>query len=48
VHRVLADDTPRRLEGAIAKLEQAQRRQTRVLAAIAVVLALLLVGFLLR
>ncbi len=47
-HRVLVDDAPRRLEGAIARLAEAQRRQTLVLAAIASVLALLLVGYLLR
>ncbi len=48
MHRVLADDAPRRLEAAIDRLEAAQRRQTFVLAAIATVLALLLVGYLLR
>src|SRR5262249_20357895 len=48
VHRVISDDTPRRLEAAIEKLERAQRLQTRVLALIASVLALILVGYLLR
>jgi ubiquinone biosynthesis protein len=48
VHRVLSDETPRRLEAAILRLELAQIRQTRVLVAIAVALALLVVGYLLR
>ena len=39
VHRMLSDDTPRRLEVAILRLEAAQARQTRVLRAIALVLA---------
>ena len=43
-HRVLTDDTPRRLENAILKLELAQIRQTRVLIAIVVVLVFLVVG----
>jgi ubiquinone biosynthesis protein len=41
VHRVLNDDAPQRLERAILKLEEAQRRTTRTLAAIVVVLVLL-------
>jgi len=48
LHRVLSEDAPRRLEAAIDRLEAAQRRTTFVLAAIATVLALLLVGYLLR
>jgi ubiquinone biosynthesis protein len=48
VHRLLSDDTPRRLELALLRLEAAQQRQTRMLFAIAVVLAALVVGFLLR
>jgi ubiquinone biosynthesis protein len=48
VHRLLTDDAPRRLEAAILDLERAQRRQTRVLAVIAAVLAALVVGLLLR
>ena len=48
VHRALSDDTPRRLEEALLKLEAAQLRQTRMLAAIAMVLALILVGLFLR
>jgi ubiquinone biosynthesis protein len=48
VHRLLSEEAPRRLEEAIARLEAAQRRQTRVLAAIAVFLGLLAVGFFLR
>jgi ubiquinone biosynthesis protein len=38
VHRVLDEDVPKRLEEAIYALERAQRRQSRVLAAIAVIL----------
>ena len=48
VHRMLADDTPRRLELALLRLEAAQVRQTRVLGAIAVVLAVLVAGYVLR
>ena len=48
VHRLLSDDTPQRLELAILRLEMAQRRQTRVLAAVAAILAALVVGLLLR
>jgi ubiquinone biosynthesis protein len=48
VHHVLSEESPRRIEAAIAKLEAAQRRQTRVLALIAFALTLLVVGYLLR
>jgi ubiquinone biosynthesis protein len=48
VHRVLTDDTTRRLEHAVRGVERAQLLQTRVLAAIVVVLVLLVVGLLLR
>jgi ubiquinone biosynthesis protein len=48
VHRALSDDAPRRFELAILKLERAQHRQTGVLAAIAAILALLVVGLFLR
>jgi ubiquinone biosynthesis protein len=48
VHRALTDDTPRRIELALLKLERAQLRQTRVLLVIAVVLAALVVGLVLR
>jgi ubiquinone biosynthesis protein len=48
VHRVLADDTPRRIENALLRIEEAQLRQTRMLRAIALVLAVLVVGYLLR
>jgi ubiquinone biosynthesis protein len=48
IHRVLADDTTRRLENAVLRVERAQLLQTRVLAAIVVVLVLLVVGLLLR
>jgi ubiquinone biosynthesis protein len=47
-YRLLTDDTTRRLEAAIAGVERAQRIQTRVLAAIVVVLLVLVVGLLLR
>jgi ubiquinone biosynthesis protein len=48
VHRLLTDDAPGRLEAAILDLERGQRRQTRVLAVIAAVLAALVAGILLR
>ena len=48
VHRVLTDDTPRRLEIAIRELERAQRRQTGVMWAIAAVLAVLAAAAVLR
>jgi ubiquinone biosynthesis protein len=46
VHRALADDGARRVEEAVRRLEAAQRSQTRVLLAIAVVLAALVTGLL--
>ncbi|MGZ5649578.1 MAG: ubiquinone biosynthesis regulatory protein kinase UbiB [Usitatibacter sp.] len=46
VHRLLTDDTTRRLEAALMRLEAAQLRQTRMLQAIALVLAALGVGLL--
>ncbi|QJR16800.1 ubiquinone biosynthesis regulatory protein kinase UbiB [Usitatibacter palustris] len=48
VHRVLTDDTPQRLEAALVKLEAAQRRQTWILLAIAVVLGAMVVAYLFR
>ena len=48
MHRILTDDTTHRLEVALARLEAAQGRQTLMLRAIALVLAVLLVGYLLR
>jgi len=48
LHRVLTDDAPRRLEAAIDRVEATQRRQSRVLVAIAVALAALVAGLLLR
>jgi ubiquinone biosynthesis protein len=48
VHRVLSDDTPQRLELALIRLEASQQRQNRMLLAIALVLALLTIGFFLR
>jgi ubiquinone biosynthesis protein len=48
VHRALTDDTPRRLEAALRRIERVQLRQTRVLAAIALILAAAVVGYFLR
>ena len=48
VHRVLADDTPQRIEVALLRLEQQQRRQNRFLAVIAAALAALVLALLLR
>jgi ubiquinone biosynthesis protein len=48
VHRLLSDDSPRRLEAALRRIEEAQLRQTRMLRAIALILAVLVVGYLLR
>jgi len=48
VHRLLEDDAPKRLERAIRALESTQRRQTGILAMIAAILAVLVVGLVLR
>ena len=48
VHRMLNDAPARRIEAELARLAAAQQRQTRVLIAIALVLAALVVGMLLR
>jgi ubiquinone biosynthesis protein len=48
VHKILSDDAPARIERAIRDLEATQRRQTRTLFAIAVILGLLVIGLLLR
>jgi ubiquinone biosynthesis protein len=48
LHRILADDAPRRIESAIDRLEATQRRQSVVLAIIAIALVGLIVGLLLR
>jgi ubiquinone biosynthesis protein len=48
MHRVLNSEASARVERALLRLEDAQRRQTRVLAAIVVALALVVVGLLLR
>jgi ubiquinone biosynthesis protein len=48
LHRALDDDATGRLELSLERLERAQLRQTRMLAAIAIVLAVLVVGLLLR
>jgi hypothetical protein len=48
VHKVLADDAPGRIERALGKLEAAQRRQTNILLAIALILAFMVLGLLIR
>jgi len=48
VHKILSDDAPGRIERAIQALEVTQRRQTRILLGIAVVLGLLVIGLVLR
>jgi ubiquinone biosynthesis protein len=48
VHRVLSDDTPQRLENALARLEAAHQQQTRMLRLIALVLLLLAVSWFTR
>ena len=48
VHKILSDDAPGRIERAIRALESTQRRQTRILLAIAIILGAMVVGFLLR
>jgi ubiquinone biosynthesis protein len=47
-HRLLTDDTTRRVEVALLRIERAQVVQTRVLAAVVAVLTLLAVGLFLR
>jgi ubiquinone biosynthesis protein len=44
MHRILADDAPRRIESAIDRLQATQRRQSAVLAIIAAALLVLIVG----
>jgi ubiquinone biosynthesis protein len=48
LHRALSKDATARVETALERIEAAQRAQARILGAIAIVLAMLLVGFLLR
>ena len=48
LHRALENDGARRLEDAVGRLEDAQRTQTRVLVAVVVVLAVMVVGLLVR
>jgi ubiquinone biosynthesis protein len=48
LHDTLAGDAARRLEAVLTRIEQAQRYQARVLAAIAIVLALLAAAWFLR
>jgi ubiquinone biosynthesis protein len=48
VHRVLSDDTPQRLEQALLKLEATQRRQSLLLAAIAIILGVMAAWYVLR
>ncbi|HET9650635.1 MAG TPA: ubiquinone biosynthesis regulatory protein kinase UbiB [Usitatibacter sp.] len=48
MHRVLSDDTGRRMENALARIEAAQQRQNRILAAVVMVLVALAAVYLLR
>jgi ubiquinone biosynthesis protein len=48
VHKILEDDAPGRLERAILELERAQRRQSRILLAIAIILGAMVAGVLVR
>src|SRR6185312_9641481 len=48
LHRALSNDATARIEAALGRIEAAQRQQAGILRAIAIVLAILLVGFLLR
>jgi ubiquinone biosynthesis protein len=48
LHRALSDDGPRRLEDALLRIEAVQQRQTRVLAAVVAVLAVIVAAVLLR
>ncbi|MBL0142384.1 MAG: ubiquinone biosynthesis regulatory protein kinase UbiB [Betaproteobacteria bacterium] len=48
VHKILSDDAPGRIERAIRELEATQRRQTRILLAVAIVLGVMVVGLLVR
>jgi ubiquinone biosynthesis protein len=48
IHKLLNDDAPGRLEKAIRELERAQRRQSRILFAIALILAAMAFGAALR
>jgi len=47
-HRLLSDEAPRRIEAAIDRLRATQRRQSAVLAVIAVALVVLILGILFR
>jgi ubiquinone biosynthesis protein len=47
-HRLLMDDTTRRLEAAVLEIARVQRVQTRTMMAAAIVLLLLVVGLVLR
>ncbi len=47
VHRLLADDSPRRLEQALLRIEAAQHRQSRMLGVIAAAIVALVAGLLL-
>ena len=44
VHKILSDDAPGRIERALQSLEAAQRRQTDILLAIAVILGAMVIG----
>jgi ubiquinone biosynthesis protein len=47
MHQVLSSDASRRMEYALARIEAAQQRQNRILAALAFAVFLLVVGLLL-
>ncbi len=47
-HKILSDDAPGRLERAILLLERSQRRQSRILLAIAVILFAMVAGVIVR
>ncbi|MCM2329005.1 MAG: ubiquinone biosynthesis regulatory protein kinase UbiB [Lysobacter sp.] len=47
VHKILSDDAPGRIERALQGLEAAQRRQTNILLAIAIILGAMVIGLVL-
>jgi len=48
VHKDLSDDAPGRIERALQALEAAQRRQTNILLAIALILGFMVLGLALQ
>jgi ubiquinone biosynthesis protein len=48
LHRALSDESPRRVEESLRRIELVLQRQARILWVIALVLAALVVGYLLR